>query len=137
MSILEYDEAVEIVEQALELAPDDPGLLALRTEQLRLAGQVSDGMEHRQNEARGYLELAVRSAREGSPGRALVLLEEAMIVHPTSLEIRRRLADLYLFYGMAGESEKLYRAVLNAAPADDNASRGLQASVALGRAPSF
>jgi tetratricopeptide (TPR) repeat protein len=137
MSILEYGEAMEIVEEALAFAPEMPELLALRTQLWLLGGHGAGDMEGRPSDAPGYVDLAMRSAREGLPGKALVLLEEAMILDPSSLEVRRRLADLYLFYAMAGESEKMYRAVLSAAPEDESALRGLRASAGLGRAPSF
>ncbi len=137
MSILQYGDAIEAVERALELAPDLPELLALRAELQRLAGHGADATAPQPFEERDYLDLAMQSAREGLPGRALALLEEAVNAHPDSLEIRRRLADLYLFYAMAGESEKMYRAVLSVDPEDESARRGLRASAELRRAPSF
>lgn len=137
MSILEYGEAMEITEKALAMAPEYPELLALRAQLLRLAGRGARAVERQPSGEREYVKLAVQSAREGLPGRALALLEEAMTIYPASVEVRRRLADLYLFYAMAGESEKMYRAVLGAAPGDEGARRGLDASAAKGRAPSF
>jgi len=78
-----------------------------------------------------YLQVAAELTRAGLPGRALDLLEEASEQLPDSVEIRRRLADLYLFYGLVEDAEPLYRGVLRDRIDDAEARRGLEASLEL------
>jgi hypothetical protein len=79
----------------------------------------------------------MRLASEGLPGKALDLLERASARFPDSIEVRRRLADSYLFYGLVERSAVLYEEVLEQAPADDEARRGLLASLEAVENPSF
>jgi len=135
MSILDYARAREDANRALEIAPGNPAVQELHADLQRLAGKQSDLLQEATDEQ--YIRLAVRLAGEGRPGRALSLLEEARDLYPNSRALKHRLADLYLFFGLVNESAALYRELLESAPGNEAARRGLQQSLAASELPSF
>jgi predicted Zn-dependent protease len=81
------------------------------------------------------LGLAQAVVEDGTPGRALDLLERARGRFPAVPEMRQLLGDLYLFYGDAERAGAEYRAVLEARPHDPRATQGLAACAELATPP--
>jgi tetratricopeptide (TPR) repeat protein len=167
MRVLAFRAAWDDLERARRLLPDDPGVGLLRAEVLVRAGRAAEARKLLERASRAglseatrrllllqrvaalessartaatpaeLLELATILLREGTPGRALALLEEAAPRFPDSVELLLRLAELYLFYGRPELSEPLYRRVLERETARPEARRGLEASLALLRPATF
>jgi tetratricopeptide (TPR) repeat protein len=154
MSILDYKGAREDADRALKLAPADAAVLALHGDLLRVVGRYGDAEQayraaelagddgataklHTMRLAGQPPRQAVRLGSEGFPGRALDILEKAAVYYRDSHEIKTRLADLYLFYGLPSESMALYRDLLGSAAHGEHARRGLQQSLEASELPSF
>ncbi len=164
MEILDWNGALEAADAAHRLAPADPRLAYVLGEAFQRLGRWDEartlferagaggvreaapklellrrmhevGGDPPPSEPRPYLELAELYTRDGTPGRALALLESVADRFPGSLELKLRLAVLELFYGLAERAEPRYREVLAARPDDAEATQGLARCESLLRAP--
>jgi tetratricopeptide (TPR) repeat protein len=166
LQALSITKAVDEIEQAIRLSPDDDTVWLVHAlvlemtgdrsqaetilERLSLAGnpQAREHLNMLQREkallegriaaqSGEYLEVAAALMAGGSPGRALAVLESGSERLPGSGDILFRLADMYLFYARPERSEPLYRKILAARPDHQQAQRGLEVSLQLMKKADF
>lgn len=165
MEILRFGQALEAISRAVELAPGDRSAGFVLAEVLQRLGRdeearrafelaaaaghsgaapklamldLADRVEREAGgDPRSVAVLAEMYVQDGVPGKALGLLERAVVGDGGSIRERAMLADLYLYYGLAEAAEPLYRDVLREAPGEPHAKRGLELARRLLREPAF
>lgn len=156
MAAFHWERASRLLDEAHAVAPEDPEVLYTRAEVLQRTGRFEEAarafseaglrghpgaapkLELMRGEAalasgglggaRDWLALAARHVQDGTPGRALAILEAARERFPGEPEIELRLADLYLFFGEAERSAPLYEALASRPGLAEHARRGLALS---------
>ena len=132
MEILRFGKALDAGERALALSPDDPGVQLTYGKILQRLGRFEEASEAYRSAGAHDPAILQRLAlvepvelteetvsplaelyvRDGTPGRALALLSDALLRWgPSDPDWLRRVADLALFYGLIDWTEGFYETV--------------------------
>lgn len=120
------EQALEVAQEAVELAPDNPRAQALlclallengRAEEAIGAGLRAEQLAPDYAEARAYLSMAYRGA--GRPNQAFQKAEEAVQLDPNSLDARRSLALGLAFVGAFDAAVQQYERAIQIHPRFD------------------
>jgi tetratricopeptide (TPR) repeat protein len=139
-------DAAESELQSLEESRDSKVLDKLRL--LRLAAAIERSGPTRflvgpqvhtadPRDVRDYVTLARLYRADGTPGRALDLLERAEPQFPNSADLLVELAGLYRYYADLARCDETYRRVLKLDPTNRDAQRGLVELKSLLRRPAY